>query len=128
MPASSFSCLLCTLSIANCIQDPPQDSNHVYAIKTYKGRDADFHYDRELEAFKRITQADGQIAPGLIKIYGSFEYRGTFNVILEYAGIGTLEQVFQSENIPTTTLELFDFWTNLFEIIEGIRVIHEQNG
>lgn len=73
-----------------------------------------------------MTEAGSRDAEGLIEFYGSFEYRGTFNIILQYADAGTLEQMFAQRDPPDTGEMMIAFWANLFQIIKGICEIHEQ--
>ena len=62
----------------------------------------------------------------MIAFYGSFEYRGSFNILLEYADGGTLEDVFQSEARPRNAQDILDFWSNMFEPIKAVFAIHDK--
>lgn len=96
-------------------------------IKTFKRTNAGPNFDREVAAFKQVTDAGNRSAPGLIEFYGGFRYRGTFNIVLQYADSGTLEELFRQNQPPNSGEEIISFWSNLFEIIKGICQIHEQH-
>jgi serine/threonine protein kinase len=101
------------------------DSNHCYAVKTYRRRNAQNSYEKELEAFRRITEAGSKSAPGIIEFYGSFEYRGSFNTVLEYAEAGTLERFWKEHDRPSTGSDGIAYWESLFEIVRGVWWLHD---
>lgn len=106
-------------------RQPGSNSNHCYAIKRYrKGRNAQRNYEQESEAFRKITESGVKSAPGIIEFYGSFEYQGSFNIILEYAGGGTLETFWQEHDRPSGGSNFIAYWKSIFEVVDGIRWLH----
>jgi hypothetical protein len=53
---------------------------------------------------------------------------GSYNILLEYADRGTLEDYLQSTDPPTTGEEIFKFWGALFNIIQALDLIHNVQG
>lgn len=98
--------------------------SHVYALKAYKGRDADRNFERETQAFMNITGAGSKITPGMIGFYQSFQYCNTFNILLEYADNETLEKFFELTPKPAESYEVLQFWTSLFQTVKGICTLH----
>lgn len=61
----------------------------------------------------------------MIGFYGSFIQDGTFNILLEYADGGTLEDYFQMAREPSSGEEILKFWQALFGIIKALDKIHD---
>ena len=95
-------------------------------MKSFRRRDAESNYEKESKAFGHITRGGTRSAAGLIGFYGGFEYRNTFNLILEWAERGTLEDFFHHDDIPSTGSEILALWTSVLETVKGLGVIHEQ--
>jgi serine/threonine protein kinase len=66
-----------------------------------------------------VRQADS-----IIKFYGSYIHRDEFNVLLEFADKGSLEEYFQRESPPTQSANIIEFWEGLFQLIKGLKTIH----
>jgi hypothetical protein len=100
-------------------------------LKSYQTENAEKYYKSEKGAFTRLVPK-GKAAPGLIGFYGSFVYESTYNIILEFAEMGTLEQYFQRFTPPLSALDIKDFWEQMCELIQGVIRIHhmdrDQNG
>lgn len=75
-----------------------------------------------------ITGAQSIKRPGMIGFFQSFQYRDTFNILLEYADEYTLEHFFFDKPKPITGWEIIDFWESLLGIIKGICVLHLPQG
>jgi serine/threonine protein kinase len=63
-------------------------------------------------------------ADSIIKYYGSYTHGNEFNILLEYADKGTLEEYFQTESPPSRGGDIIKFWENLFQLIKGLKAIH----
>lgn len=99
--------------------------SHTYAIKTFRGRGSEKNFEREAKAFRQVTDA-ARITPGLTECYGTFEYRGVFAIVLEYADGGTLEDFFQQEEPPDPGEQTLAFWNSIFLLLTGLSRIHEE--
>lgn len=95
-----------------------------YVLKTYKSRNARKYYENEINAFRK-TSRQGKINKNMIELHGSYEYHGTYNLILAFANKGTLEEYFQKVRPPTEGHEIIAFWQSFFGIVEGLCRIHE---
>lgn len=60
----------------------------------------------------------------MITFYGSFITRGTYNVVLEYADRGTLEDYLTTVEEPREGLEILNLWTGLLKILDPLAKIH----
>lgn len=85
-----------------------------------------------MEAYRKLRPI-GNNSPGLTGFYGSFIHNGTFNIILEFADQGTLNEFFERVTPPSTTKDIRDFWSAMFNLIGAIMTIHnlqvqEENG
>lgn len=87
--------------------------------KQYRGR----QYQAEVDAFLRLRKHKD--LHSFIGFFGSFEQGQTFNIILQYAAGGTLEDFFQSNEPPRTPQDIFAFWRGLMEILHGLKFIHQ---
>jgi serine/threonine protein kinase len=103
-------------------------SDHSYVLKTYTGEEARVYYEREVEAFMRLADyAKEYPNPHMIGYYGSFEYQGTYNIILEYADQGTLEDYMKNTLPPTGGHDIIAFWESFLQVIKPIARLHEQD-
>lgn len=82
-------------------------------------------YEREAQYYRQLTLFNSQPTPGIIDFYGSFIYRDTCNILLEYADAGTLEDFFQVEPVPCGGKEIIKLWEGLREIVRALEVLHE---
>lgn len=96
---------------------------NTFALKTYHSKHAEHYYDTEYRAFSRLL-CKGDSTPGLIGFYGSFVHGDTYNIILEYADRGTLENYFQTVTPPWGPTSIADFWGGLFGVIRALIIIH----
>ena len=60
----------------------------------------------------------------IIGYHGCFIHNGTYNVILEFADKGTLEEYFAREAPPTSGEDIIAFWRGIFGIIGALVSIH----
>ena len=102
-------------------------------MKTYRKIDAYKYYNNEVSAFKRFRRGAGGPHPDIVGFYGSFILAGTYNTLLEYADMGTLEDYFKSNPGPSSGEEIANFWDGLLKIFSALETIHgtgekEENG
>ena len=63
-------------------------------------------------------------SPYIVAYYGGFVHGSTYNIILEYADQGTLEDFIRDTPTPSTIEDILLFWDRLFNIIHGVMNIH----
>ncbi|KAI9709972.1 MAG: hypothetical protein M1820_003050 [Bogoriella megaspora] len=106
----------------------PQASNrsNIFVLKTFNRSAAYQHYENEVRAFATLRNNSAQ-KPGLIGFFGGFRQSGSFNILLEYANGGTLENYFEKVPPPTSTADRRLFWESLLPIAHGLKHIHLAN-
>jgi serine/threonine protein kinase len=72
--------------------------------------------------------AGGALGKSIIGFYGSYIQDGSYNILLEYADRGTLEEYLQNTPPPTTGEDIFKFWSALFNVIQALHLIHNVQG
>ena len=60
----------------------------------------------------------------IIGFHGSFIWHGTYNVLLEYADRGTLEQYFSVAQSPSSGEGIINVWRELCKILPALAAIH----
>jgi len=61
----------------------------------------------------------------IIGLHGSFVQNDTYNLVLEYANKGTLEDYFRTTAPPYSGDDVIKFWRGLFSVLYALKVIHE---
>ena len=92
-------------------------------LKTYQTAEAQTYYETEQEGFKRLKD-DGMPPSNIIGFYGGFVRQETYNIILEYADLGNLDDYMKQTPPPSTTEEKLTFWGNFLAVINGLVKIH----
>ncbi|KAL8894183.1 MAG: hypothetical protein Q9192_004544, partial [Flavoplaca navasiana] len=96
---------------------------NTFALKTYRTPDAKQYFENERNAFEQLRY--GERPPeNIIEYYGSFIRRGTYNIILEYADRGTLDDYMKNTAEPKTVTEIRSFWENFLASMRGLVQIH----
>jgi serine/threonine protein kinase len=96
-------------------------------LKTSRRSGAIANYEHEMKAFQRMTEAGLKAPRGIVECFGSFEHRGHFNIILEYAELGTLKESMRKDSRPSGVEAITNLWTGVFEIIHGLSWIHKHH-
>lgn len=109
-----------SISNANESKDATNSFQHTFVLKTYYEQDC---FQKEVKAFTRLRNAKEE--PSLIGFYGSFVHNSTYNIILEYADGGTLEDYFRTVSAPSNGWDILHFWKGILQIIEALCRIHE---
>ena len=81
------------------------------------------YYETEQEGFKRL-QDDGLPPSNIIGFYCGFVFQETYNIILEYADLGNLNDYMERIPPPMTTQEKMTFWDNFLAVLNGLVKIH----
>ncbi|KAF7512559.1 hypothetical protein GJ744_000820 [Endocarpon pusillum] len=100
---------------------------NTYVLKTYRFKDARDSYETEVRAFRALMPAN-VIGKSIISFFGSYEQDDTYNILLEYADRGTLEDYLQRTPPPTTGSDIYKFWSALFNVIKALVSIHNVQG
>lgn len=80
---------------------------------------AEIDYKQEVNGFRSVKQSES-----IIKFYGSFIQGDDYNILLEFADRGSLEQYFEKESPPSRGADIIKFWEALFQLIKGLKAIH----
>ncbi len=113
--------------LTKCAQDPSYQYGKTYVLKTYRFKDAKDNYESEVRAF-RALKAGGSLGKSIIGFHGSYEQDGSYNVLLEYADRGTLEDYLAKTPSPSTAEDIYMFWGSLFNIVKALKLIHNVLG
>jgi serine/threonine protein kinase len=62
-----------------------------------------------------------------VEFYASFEHRGSFNLVLEYAEGGTLEDALNHWQAPSCGSDIIHLWNSVFEVVHGLFWIHDRH-
>ena len=92
-------------------------------MKTYQTAYAQTYYETEKEGFTRL-QDDGLPSSNIIGFYCGFVCQETYNIILEYADFGNLDEYMEKVPPPSTTQEKMIFWDNFSAVLNGLAKIH----
>ncbi|KAG0650429.1 Serine threonine-kinase Nek7 [Hyphodiscus hymeniophilus] len=96
--------------------DPNVDS---FMLKRYATQEGEAAYKKEVNGYRSVKHADT-----IIKYYGSYIHGHDFNILLECADKGSLEEYFQRESPPSRGVDIIKFWENIFQLIKGLKAIH----
>jgi serine/threonine protein kinase len=114
-------------TLTDYMQDPSYQYANTYVLKTYRFKDAKENCETEVKAF-RALMSSGSLGKSIIGFFGSIEQDGSYNVLLEYADGGTLEDYLQKTPSPTTGHEICKFWSAFFNVIKALTLIHNVRG
>lgn len=60
----------------------------------------------------------------IIGYYGNFVRDDTYNIILEFADRGTLDEYLKNTHEPTNISEIMFFWERFLAIMKGLAHLH----
>ncbi|KAL8787452.1 MAG: hypothetical protein Q9213_002229 [Squamulea squamosa] len=100
---------------------------NTFALKTYRTPEAQKYFENERDAFIRLRHG-GRPHANIIEFYGSFVRDGTYNIILEYADRGTLDDYMKHTPEPKSIPEITTFWRSFFPVMYGLAHIHGTPG
>ena len=110
------------VSLANGPQHSKDETDHTFVLKTYHDNDAHIYYMNEVSSFKRLRDC-----PTMIGFFGSFRQNGTYNILLEYADGGTLEDYFRNARPPNRGEDICNFWARFLGIVDALMAIHNED-
>lgn len=93
-----------------------------FALKTYNNETYRHLYDNEIRALS-VFQSNPH--PNIVKYYGSYEQSNKFNVLLEFAESGTLQDFFSVKPPPVKNEEIAEFWESLFKVAFALERVHQ---
>jgi serine/threonine protein kinase len=110
--------------MTDLLKDPQDPNINTFALKTYLFPEAEAarYYDCEVSAFRALSRRSD---PHLIGFYGNYKQGSTYNILLEYADGGSLEQYFAKTQPPCEGIDITNFWTSLFGILKALSAIHQ---
>jgi len=98
--------------------EPPRQ----YVLKTFRSHNAEINYNSERAAFSLLR--GNKPHPNIVCYYGSFRHSDTFNIILEYADRGDLEQYLQNTNPPSNAADIVNLWKGMSGLLLALLQIH----
>ncbi|KAL9131378.1 MAG: hypothetical protein Q9175_006779 [Cornicularia normoerica] len=96
---------------------------HTFVLKTYNAPDAERYYSTEVSGFSNLKYSGG-LNTNIIGFHGSFIRDGAYNVLLEYADRGNLEEFFDTIQPPSSAEDIEKFWRELFKMLRALVAIH----
>jgi hypothetical protein len=91
-----------------------QSLEKTFVLKTYQSSEsAQAYFENDVNAFKKLARSD-DYDNSIIKFHGNYTQGNTYNILLEYADKGDLEEYFQRELPPTLPEEIGQFWKGKF--------------
>ncbi|KAN0092430.1 hypothetical protein V8E51_018277 [Hyaloscypha variabilis] len=96
---------------------------NTFVLKTFRTESAEEYWKNEVNAFRLLNPAKGR-KNNLIGFYGSFRQCGTFNIILEHAIGGDLNEYLHTNLPPTNATDIYKFWCALCGITKAVVAIH----
>ncbi|KAL8934995.1 MAG: hypothetical protein Q9211_004940 [Gyalolechia sp. 1 TL-2023] len=118
----------------NFLRAPEQSKNssrqlhrNTFVLKTYRGPEAEENHKTERNAYMKLRWA-GRPSPHIIAFYGWFTQGSSYNLILEYADEGTLENFLKRTPPPNQVEDVLRFWDRLTFVLHGIQSIHGKIG
>jgi len=85
-------------------------------IKRYLKKD---EYRQEAKNFSNSKHSES-----IIRFHGSYTHGDSYNLLLEFADKGSLEEYFQKQTPPSRGGDIIKFWNSLFQLIKALKTIH----
>ncbi len=85
-------------------------------LKRYMSK---IEYRQEVKNFSNSKHSES-----IIKFHGSYSHGNDYNILLEYADKGSLEDYFQKQTPPSRGGDIIKFWDSLFRLIKALKAIH----
>lgn len=100
---------------------------NTFVLKTYRTAEAEENYKVERDAYMKL-RLTGNPSSHIIAYYGGFIHGDSYNIILEYADQGTLENFMRKTKPPLLPEDIILFWDRFLGITHGILTIHGHIG
>lgn len=94
-------------------------NTNTFILKTYSSIDGNAAYKKEAAGFRGVRAAES-----ILNFYGSYVHGDDYNILMEYADKGSLEDFYLKETPPGRGQEIIKFWEGLFQLIKSLKVIH----
>jgi serine/threonine protein kinase len=91
-------------------------------LKSYYRKRYEPLYDNEIKA---LTMLMNTPSPHVISYFGSFRQQDSYNIILEFADGGNLNEYFRDQKPPQTPADIVRFWRSLFDVLKGLDRVHQ---
>jgi hypothetical protein len=102
------------------------NSDNAYVIKAFSGAAGESSFNGEVYAYRKV-QGAGRPITSMTRFYGSYKHQDEYNIILEHADIGTLED-FMRRGPPRRVEEVNSLWRRLFELSQAVDRVHLSSG
>ncbi len=109
------------------MQDRRHQHKNTFVLKSYRAAEAEENYKNERDAYMKLRWG-GQLPPHIIAYYGGFVHNNSYNIILEYADQGTLEDFMKRTKSPSSIEDTLLLWYRLSDVAHGILTIHGNIG
>ena len=103
------------------------EHNNTFVLKTYRPAEAEECYKAERDAYMKLRWG-AKPSPYIVTYYGGFIHGNSYNIILEYADRGTLEDFMKETDQPASVEDNLRFWDRLSGITHGLLTIHGNTG
>jgi serine/threonine protein kinase len=98
--------------------------SNTFILKTYTTSEADTDYATETKAYFKLKAQSEKGRKHIPTFYGQFKHKNTYNIIIEVADKGALDEYFKITRPPSSAKDIHNFWFNLFEILYALHIIH----
>ncbi|RDL30168.1 uncharacterized protein BP5553_10446 [Venustampulla echinocandica] len=98
-------------------------STTIFALKTYRGTDAEKSWNNEVRAFQKFRDPSEE-SPNVVGFYTAFKHGNICHAILEYADRGSLEQYLEANKPPVDGVDVARFWKRALGLIRGLKDLH----
>jgi hypothetical protein len=101
----------------------------VIVVKEYPKCELEPSFENEVNVYISLsnTARKDVVSKYFLKYHGSFIQNQKGYILLEYANEGSLLDFFQRRTPPYTRETLNDLWSNIFELLLGLSILHDQN-
>lgn len=89
-------------------------------LKRYVSKE---EYRQEVKNFSNSKHSES-----IIRFHGSYTHGNDYNILLEFADKGSLEEYFQKQTPPSRGVDIIKFWDSLFQLIKALKAIHSFSG
>ena len=98
-----------------------------YALKRYTSHDAQDDYHAEVAAFKGLQQRQSGRHSNILAYYGCFEQKDNYNLMLEWADGGNLDEYMRRAAPPRTSHDIMILWNNILGLVRALKTIHDSS-
>lgn len=89
-------------------------------VKRYLEKD---EYKQEVKNFSNSKHSES-----IIRFHGSYIHGDSYNILLEFADKGSLDEYFQKQMPPSRGRDIIKFWDSLLQLIKALKAIHSFSG